>query len=120
MIHAGISPRGGELVNWDDDLRPAESPMQRKLLDDLRRKNAKLKEEATILTEILGEVKTELKDLRWAIEQEKMLAADPKAKVLNDANESLEKAIKEGRDEARKLMQELRKVKEEMKKRGEK
>ncbi len=111
-FHAGISPQGGGII--DDG--SAETPVQQKLLDDLRRKNIKLKEEATILTDILAEVKTEMKNLRWALEQEKMLAADPTATALKSENEKLEKSLEKGRDEARKLMLELRKMKQEMRK----
>jgi RNA polymerase sigma factor (sigma-70 family) len=121
IVRYGIKPGNDQTVgDWDNFDQPDESPVQQKLLDDLRRKNFELGEEAAILKTILGEVKTELKDLRWALEQKKMLAADPTAKHLKSVNETLEKAIKEGRDEARKLMQEIRKVKEEMKKKGEK
>ena len=90
--------------------------MRQKFVDDLRAEKAKLENEATALTEVLGEVRTELNNLRWAIEQEKMLVTDPLAKKLKAENAALEKSSKEGREEARKLMQELREVKEAMKK----
>ena len=120
-IRARIS-RAGEQVDSLDDIPggPDDFPARRKFINGLRSTNAKLKEAATILTDIIGEAKVELKSLRWTFEQEKMLGADPDAKKLKAENEALEKSIKEGRDEARKLMQELRELKEAMRKKSEK
>ena len=119
-IRLGIKLTGSANANWDWVTQPRESPVREKFIDELQEQNAKLKEEAAGLAEILREVKSELKNLRWAIEREKMLAADPDAKKLKAENEAIAKSIKEGRDEARKLMQELRELKEAMKKKPEK
>ncbi len=109
-----INPLGGDLTADEE----SETPTQKKVLDDLRGKNFELKEEARILEDILGEVKIELVDLRWAVEQKKMLAADPTAQELKAEKEALEKTIKEVRGEARKLIQEVRELKEELRKKS--
>ena len=119
-IRAGITPAGGRFILWDQINRSVESPLRQKLLNGLQEKNDKLKEEVTILGEVLGEVKSELTKLRWAIEEEKMLTMDPKASALKGENEAMEKALEKGRDEARKLIQEVRKLREAMRKKSEK
>jgi RNA polymerase sigma factor (sigma-70 family) len=119
VMRAAITPTGGEPIAWDKIAGAAasfRSPVREKAIDKLRERNAHLKEEATILTEVLQEMKTELEDLRWAVEAEKQLSLDPVAAALRRENAELEKTLRESREQARKMLQELRRLKEERKK----
>ena len=93
------------------------SAARRQAIERLQKRNGELQEEARVVREILGELRTELDNLRWSINEEKVLALDPKMTKLNRENTELEKTLREAKDEARKMMQEIRKLKEEMKKR---
>lgn len=119
MIHRAISANGGEVVAWDKVGKPPVSPARQQMLDKLRDKKSKLVEETEILGEILGEMRADLDNLRWEIEKEKLLTLDPDAAALQRENEKLEKTLRDGRETARKMMQEMRKLKEAMKKREE-
>jgi hypothetical protein len=87
------------------------------LVDNLRKRNTRLKEEAALLRDTLVELKEEMEGLRWAVEQDKLLEEDPTAAALKRENANLEKALRETRDEARKMFAEIRRLREEMRKR---
>lgn len=118
-LRALISPSGGEIVPDLDNIEGASKPRSRlreEALARLGKRNDELKDEALVLNEILAELKDEMEALRWQIEEEKFLALDPKTAKLKRENEELEKTLRESKDLAKQMMMELRKLKEEMKK----
>lgn len=117
-LRAAINPADGE--NFDhsklDGLaRGAVSAVRQQALDRLERRNTELKIEASILNEILQEVRYELDEIRWTIEQDKLLELDPKAKAIMRENAELEKSLRESREQARTLIEELRRLREQVK-----
>jgi hypothetical protein len=122
-LHALITPAGGEAIDWEK--LGAETfgvksggGIRREALNRLQRRNAELKDEATALREVLLELKEELQELRWAADADKLLASDPALSALHKDNVRMEKALREARDEARKLLVEINKLKKEREKRS--
>jgi predicted RNase H-like nuclease (RuvC/YqgF family) len=111
------------LIDWKKlaaESSGSGSGIREEALNRLRRRNAELKDEATALREVLLELKDELQGLRWAAESDKLLAADPALATLHRENVQMEKALRETRDEARKLLVEISKLKKELQKRPKK
>jgi RNA polymerase sigma factor (sigma-70 family) len=121
-LRAAITPAGGEpinLVRVSQSASPGTSVRQA-LVDRLRKRNEKLKEEAALLHETLADLKEELDSLRWAVETDRLLAQDPATAALQKENARLEKSLRETRDEARKMFTEIKRLQEEMRKRQKK
>jgi hypothetical protein len=121
-LRAAITPAGGEPINLAQASK-AVSPgiaVRQALVDRLRKRNERLKEEAALFNETLAELKQEVEGLRWAIEGERLLSQDPAAAALQKENASLEKSMRETRDEARKMFAEIKRLKEELRKRQKK
>jgi RNA polymerase sigma factor (sigma-70 family) len=118
-LRAAITPAGGEPVDVDRLAKAGTPGMVRRegALNRLRQRNRALKEEAALLNETLAELKQEVAGLRWAVEEDKLLALDPLAAGLHAENAQLDKALREAREEARKLLGEIGRLKEEMRKR---
>ncbi len=118
-LRAAISPNGGEIIDFGKAERAAGPYIRAReeAMNKLRRRNADLKEEAEGLQLILQELRDELDGLRWRLNEEKLLALDPKTAELRRENAELEKSLREAKSEARKMMEEIRKMKEEMKNR---
>jgi predicted RNase H-like nuclease (RuvC/YqgF family) len=121
-LRAAITANGGEVVDWQkvDGLTTAGSAIRTGMMTRLRQRNMALKEEATVLREILAELKLEVRDLRWAVESDRLMALDPEAAALQKENEQLEKTLRETREEARKLFAEIQRLKQQMQKKGKK
>jgi hypothetical protein len=118
-LRAAITPAGGEPLNMDR-LALAFSPgaaLREGRVNRLRARNTRLKEEAVLLKEALAELKQEVQGLRWAVEEEKLLSLDPQTAALQKENAQLEKTLREAREEARKLLGEINRLKEEQRKR---
>jgi RNA polymerase sigma factor (sigma-70 family) len=127
-LRAAITPAGDEpldLAKLSQSAAPAGrlahgSPVREALVGRLRQRNARLKEEAAVLKDTLDELKSELDDLRWALEAEKLLAQDPAAAALKKENAELEKSLRETRDDARKMLTEINRLKQELRRRQRK
>jgi predicted RNase H-like nuclease (RuvC/YqgF family) len=86
----------------------------------LRERNTQLKTETTVLRDMLTELKQEMDEMRWAVEAEQLLKFDPAAAALQKENVQLERSLREARDEARQLAVEIKRLKEELRKRRKK
>jgi RNA polymerase sigma factor (sigma-70 family) len=120
-LRALITPAGGEVLDWKklERFDPGSS-LRLEALQRMRKQNAQLKEEAATVHEILAELKAELRDLRWAVQQERLMKLDPEATELRKENEKLQQTLRQSRDEAAKIVEEIQRLKQEMKKRGKK
>lgn len=112
-LRALITPNGGEVIDpkkfsLDDFSRG--SPRQ-EILGKLKNRNDQIKQDTTTLREIMRELKEELLELRWAHQKEELLASDPVADKLKKETEQSEKELKEVREDARKLVAEIEKLK---------
>jgi hypothetical protein len=119
-LRAAITPAGGELIDWEQVARaPATtlSPARRDALNRLRKRNDQLKEEAAIVREVLDELKAQVEAARWATEEERAQALDPAASALRRENAELEKTLRESCEQARKILDEIRRLKDEAAKR---
>jgi hypothetical protein len=121
-LRAAITPAGGEVIDWKkvSGERARGAGIREDALNRLTKRNGELKEEASALREVLLELKEELHELRWAVQAEKLLEADPAASKLQRENQQMEKALREAREEARKLLLEIQKMKKEIQKRPRK
>jgi RNA polymerase sigma factor (sigma-70 family) len=121
-LRALITPAGGEVVDLNklEDPATGGSTIRKEAMARLRQRNAALKEEAATVRAILLELRAELQDLRWAMEEERLLKLDPAAAALQKENGQLEKVLRETRDEARKIAADIQRLKQELKKRGKK
>jgi hypothetical protein len=118
-LRAAITPAGGEPLNMDR-LALAFSPgaaLRESMVNRIRVRNTRLKEEAVLLKEALAELKQEVQGLRLAVEEEKLLSLDPQTAAMQKENVQLEKMLREAREEARKLLGEINRLKEELRKR---
>jgi hypothetical protein len=117
-LRALITPAGGEdiLRAWLDPSAGNESPVRRAVLKRLQDRHEKLRDEAAALRDILQELREDVTGLRWAVEADRLMELDPEAAALKKKNDQLEKAIKDGRDEAKKLIAEVERLKKAMKK----
>jgi RNA polymerase sigma factor (sigma-70 family) len=120
-LRALITPAGGEVVDVNKDpLIAGSSGIRKQAIDRLRARNAALKEETGVLREVLAELKAEVRDLRWAVEEERLLKLDPDAAALQKENAQLEKTLRETRAEAAKLLAEIQQLRKDLQKRGKK
>jgi hypothetical protein len=112
-----ITPAGGEPVNTEG-LWPSAgggSPVRRAVLKRLQDRHEALREEAAALRDILQELREDVAGLRWAVEADRLAELDPETAALKKKNDQLEKAIRDGRDEARKLAAEVARLRKTMK-----
>jgi hypothetical protein len=121
-LRAALTPAGGEVIDWEKvegTLSTARLRAGKEEMARLRGRNEKLKAEATALREVLAELRAEVEALKRAAEEEDELSLDPAAAALQKENARLEKSLRRSHQEARKLLAEVRRLKERLKKKEE-
>jgi hypothetical protein len=119
-LRAAITPAGGEPIDIDKISASPGSEVRDGAMKRLQDRNTRLKEEAHLLKDTLAELKQEVESLRWAVEADLLLKLDPKAAALQTENDQLEKTLRDARDEARQLAADIKRLKEELRKRQKK
>jgi RNA polymerase sigma factor (sigma-70 family) len=119
-LRAAITPAGGEPIDMDMIEASPGAVVREGAMKRLQDHNTRLKQEAVLLKDTLAELKQEVESLRWAVESELLLKLDPKAAALQKENDQLEKTLREAREEARQLAVEIKRLKEELRKRQKK
>jgi RNA polymerase sigma factor (sigma-70 family) len=119
-LRAAITPAGGEPIDMDRISAIPGAAVREGAMKLLQDRNSRLKGEVNLLKDTLSELKEEVESLRWAVEAELLMKLDPKAAALQAENSRLEKTMREARDEARQLAVEIKRLKEELRKRQKK
>ncbi len=119
-LRAAITPAGGEIVDLDKISTTPGSEVRDSAMRRLHDRNTRLKGEVGLLKDALGELKQEVESLRWAVEAELLLKLDPKATALQKENDQLERTLRDAREEARQLAVEIKRLREELRKRQKK
>jgi hypothetical protein len=117
-LRAAITPAGGEPIDLSRYAKPVSAgfEIREKAVERLKKRNAHLKEDSALLREALAELKEELDGLRWALEEKKLLALDPETAALQKENARMEKLLREGRDAAREMLAEIKRLQQEVRK----
>jgi RNA polymerase sigma factor (sigma-70 family) len=119
-LRALITSDGGEVIDVDAFNDSPGSEIRDSVMRRLQNRNTQLKGEVSLLKDTLSELKQEVDNLRWAVESELLLKLDPKAAALQRENEKLVKTLRDARDEARQLAVEIKRLKDELRKRQKK
>jgi hypothetical protein len=123
ILRALITANGGEPIVWNKIDSGGESiggGGRQEAIRKLKERNASLKQEAGDLKQTLNDLRDELESLRFAIEQEKWLERDPAARALKRENDELEAELRRTRDEARAILAEIQKLRQDLNRRPKK